>query len=114
MVRRGAIAGQRNVPEHRDPQESPDIGVVRVGLERVPEEDQQVERLLGDPGADLLVATQWSALQLVDGDRQVLQSSNSAFSLSWATSAMRFVVVAGSGVSMSCAMARHASWTWER
>jgi hypothetical protein len=43
-----------------------------MGLERVPEEDQQVERALDDPGADLLVATQWSALQRVDGNRQVL------------------------------------------
>ena len=64
MVRRGAIAGQRDVPEHRDPQESPDIGVVRVGLERIPEEDQQVET--GDTREELFTAVTNAMRALTD------------------------------------------------
>jgi len=41
---------------------------VRLGLQRVPEEDQQVDVAVRDPGADLLVAAQRAAEEA--GDRQ--------------------------------------------
>jgi hypothetical protein len=41
---------------------------VRLGLERVPEEDQDVDAALGDPGADLLVAADRPTEE--PGDRQ--------------------------------------------
>jgi len=41
--------------------------VMRVRLEWIPEEDQQLDLALRDLGADLLVASQRPALQLVDG-----------------------------------------------
>ena len=50
------VAGHRDVPDGGDPQQCLDVGVVRLRLERVPEEDQQVDAALGDLGADLLVA----------------------------------------------------------
>src|SRR5258708_1434299 len=40
---------------------------MRVRLEWIPEEDQQLDLALRDLGADLLVASQRPALQLVDG-----------------------------------------------
>src|SRR5258708_19055091 len=40
---------------------------MRVRLKWIPEEDQQLNLALRDLGADLLVASQWPALQLVDG-----------------------------------------------
>lgn len=41
---------------------------MRLGLEGVPEEDQDVDAALGDPGADLLVAADRAAEE--PGDRQ--------------------------------------------
>ena len=38
-----------------------------MGLERVPEEDDQVDATLGDRGADLLVAAEWTAQKAVTG-----------------------------------------------
>ncbi len=64
----GAVAGHRDVPHHGDAQQRLDVRVVRLRLERVPEEDQDVDLALRDLGADLLVAAERAALQA--GDRQ--------------------------------------------
>src|SRR5713101_1574417 len=54
------IAGDRNVADHRDPQQCLDVGVVRLGLQRIPQEHQQIDLALGDPGTDLLVTAEHS------------------------------------------------------
>jgi hypothetical protein len=66
-VRRCAIARHWNVPDDGNAQEGLHVVVVRVRLEWIPEEDQQVDLALRDLRADLLVASQRPALQLVDG-----------------------------------------------
>jgi hypothetical protein len=66
-VRRCAIARHWNVPDDGNAQEGLHVVVVRVRLERIPEEDQQVDLALRDLRADLLVASQRPALQHVDG-----------------------------------------------
>ena len=53
-----AVAGNRDVPYRRHPQERFDIRVVRHRLERVPEKDQEVDLVIDDHCADLLVAAQ--------------------------------------------------------
>ena len=45
---------------------------MRLRGERVPEEDQQIQVALGDLCADLLISAQWTALQLIDVDSQLL------------------------------------------
>src|SRR5207253_7915253 len=71
-VRRGAVAGHRYVPHHGDAQQGLDVRIVRLRLQRVPEEDQTVDVALGDSGANLLIATQRSALELVDSQPELL------------------------------------------
>jgi hypothetical protein len=70
-IRRGPIAGDGDVPHHCDAQQRPHIGVVRLHLERIPEEDQQIELTLSDHRPDLLVAAEWPALQFVDAHPQL-------------------------------------------
>jgi len=45
---------------------------VRLGLKRVPEEDQQVDVTLRDLGADLLVTAQRAALEAGDGQAELV------------------------------------------
>src|SRR5260221_3031854 len=71
-VRRGAVTGHRDIPDHGDAQERSHIGIVRVRLQWVPEENEEIDLTLGDLRPDLLIAAQWSALQLVDVDSQLM------------------------------------------
>ena len=43
---------------------------MRLGGERIPEEDQDVDALLGEGGADLLIATDRAAEKTVDGQAE--------------------------------------------
>jgi hypothetical protein len=43
-----------------------------LSLERIPEKDEQIELALGDHRANLLVATQRPAVQLMDAHTQLL------------------------------------------
>ena len=54
-IRRGPVAGDRYVADHRDPEQGLDVRVMRMRLQRIPQEHQQVDLALGDAGADLLV-----------------------------------------------------------
>jgi len=54
-VRAGPVAGDRDIAGNRDPEKGFDVGIVRMWLQRVPQEHQQVDLALGDAGADLLV-----------------------------------------------------------
>src|SRR5512142_228719 len=54
-VRRGAAARRGHVVEDRDAQERLDVGIVRLRLERIPEEDEGVELAGRDHGPDLLI-----------------------------------------------------------
>ena len=44
---------------------------MRLGLERVPEEDQHVDHAVGDHGADLEIAAQRPRLELLHGEVQI-------------------------------------------
>jgi len=46
--------------------------IVRLRLQRVPEEHQQVDLAVRDPGADLLVAAQRAAAEAGDGQAEIL------------------------------------------
>src|SRR6202035_1507271 len=72
VVGAGAVAGDRYVPHHRDPDEGLDVGVVRLRAHRIPEEDQHVEASRRDERADLLVAAEWAALEAGDGRAEAL------------------------------------------
>lgn len=52
----GLIHGDRDIPEDGDTQECFDVRIVRLGGEGIPEEDEEVEALLGDLCADLEIA----------------------------------------------------------
>src|SRR4029077_326415 len=67
VVVAGAVAGDRDVPYHRDPDEGLHVGVVRLRAHRIPEEDQHVEASRRDKRADLLVAGEWGAPEAGDG-----------------------------------------------
>ena len=58
-----------------EPQQGLDVRVVRLRLERVPEEDQKVYLTLDDLGADLLVAAEGAALEPLDRELQLLLES---------------------------------------
>jgi hypothetical protein len=57
-VRGRAVARDRHVVDDCDPEERLDIDIVGVRLERVPEEDDEVDPTFGDRGTDLLVAAE--------------------------------------------------------
>src|ERR1700736_6793441 len=42
-VRRGPVAGYRDIPDDRHPQQGPHVRVMRVRLEWVPKKDQEIE-----------------------------------------------------------------------
>jgi hypothetical protein len=65
-VGRRPVAGDRHVVDDRDPQERLHVHVVGLRLERVPEEDHDVEPPLRHAGADLLVAAHRTAQEPVD------------------------------------------------
>ncbi len=70
-IRGRPIAGDGNVPHLGHAQQRLDVRVVRLRFQRIPEEDQEVDFSARDPGADLLVTAEWSALQLVDRETEV-------------------------------------------
>src|SRR6202035_2447843 len=71
-VRGRPVAGHRDVADDRDPQQGLDVGVMRLWLQRIPEEDQQVDLALGDPGADLLVTTVRAAAEAGNRESELL------------------------------------------
>ena len=60
------FAGDRDVVNDRDAQESLDVDIVRVRLEWIPEEDNCVDPALGDRCADLLISAELAAQEPVD------------------------------------------------
>ena len=65
-VGRRPVAGDGRVVDDRHPQQRLDVDVVRLRLERVPEEDHEVDAPLGDRRADLLVAAERAAEEARD------------------------------------------------
>jgi hypothetical protein len=61
-VCRGTVTGDQDVPHDAHAQQGPDVGVVGLRLQRVPEEHEHVDLALGDHCADLKVATKGAAL----------------------------------------------------
>jgi hypothetical protein len=45
------LQATRDVADHGDPRQGLDVGIVRVRLKRVPEEDEQIDLAFGDAGA---------------------------------------------------------------
>ena len=66
------VARDRDVPDDGDPEQCPDVRVVGLRLERVPEEDEEVDVARGDHRAELLVAAERPALQLDDPDPELV------------------------------------------
>src|SRR5262249_52532289 len=60
--------GNRDIADNGDAEQGLDVRVVRMRLQRIPQEHQQVDLALGDAGADLLVAAVRAAAEA--GDRQ--------------------------------------------
>src|SRR4051794_8702211 len=54
----GAIAGDRDVVDDGDAEEGLDVDVVRLRLERIPEEDHEIDAAFGNARPDLLVAAE--------------------------------------------------------
>ncbi len=53
--------------DDRHPQQRLDVDVVRLRLERVPEEEHDVEPAFGDAGTDLLVAAEGAERKRLTG-----------------------------------------------
>ena len=70
-VRGRAVAGDRHVVDDGDAQQRLDVDVVRVRLERIPEEDHEVDAALGDRRAHLLVAAERAAQEAVHGQAEL-------------------------------------------
>jgi len=64
----GPVAGNRDIADNRDSEQGLDVRVMRMWLQRIPEEHQQIDLALGDAGADLLVTAVRAAPEA--GDRQ--------------------------------------------
>lgn len=58
VIRSGFVGGDGDVVDHRNAQQRFDVGVVRLGLERVPEENHEVNLSFRDFRAYLLVAAE--------------------------------------------------------
>src|SRR6267143_3056479 len=71
-IRRRAIARNRYVPNYGHPQESLDVGVMRLRFERIPEKDQEIDFTLDDLGPYLLISPQGAALELGDVEAKLL------------------------------------------
>ena len=61
MIGRGAVAGNGDVPDDSDAKQCPDVGVVRLRFEWVPEEEHQVDVAHRHLGTELLIAAEWPA-----------------------------------------------------
>ena len=62
-----------HVVDDRDPQQRLDVDVVRVRLERVPEEDHEVDPALGDRRTHLLIAAERAAQEAVDVQAELVR-----------------------------------------
>jgi hypothetical protein len=71
-VSRSPIAGNGNIPHNRHAQKRLYIGVVGHGFKRVPEEDEEINFVVNDLGADLLVAANRSAFKFRDLEAKFL------------------------------------------
>ena len=69
-IRSGPVASSRDIVQYRQPEQGFDVGVVGLGLKRIPKEDEQVNSILGNRGADLLVASQRTGGEAGDGQSQ--------------------------------------------
>src|ERR1035438_14162 len=69
----GPVAGHRDIADHGDPEQGLNVRIMRMRLERIPQEYQQVDLALGDTGADLLVAAIRAAPEAGDGQAELLQ-----------------------------------------
>ena len=58
------FAGHRNIPHDGQTEQGLDVRIVRLRLQRIPEEDDEVDHAFRNLCADLLVATERTALQL--------------------------------------------------
>ena len=65
-IRGRPVAGHRDIPDDGDPEEGLDVGVVGHRLEGIPEEDQEIDRPVGDPRPDLLIPAERAALEAAD------------------------------------------------
>jgi hypothetical protein len=70
-ISRCTVACNRDIPHNCHTQKRLDIGIVRHGFQRIPEEDQEIDAPVGDHGADLLVTPQRPTLQLVDTESEL-------------------------------------------
>jgi len=70
-VSRGTVAGHGYVPNHRHAQQRLYVRVMRLRLQRVPKENQQIHGTLGNAGANLHVPAQRAAEQAGDGQLQL-------------------------------------------
>lgn len=68
----GSVTGERDVPDDGHAEEGFYIRVVGLGFERVPEEDQEVDFVLGDLCADLHVSAEGAALEFVNLEPEFL------------------------------------------
>ena len=75
-VGRGPVAGNRNVPDDSDPEQGFDVGIVRLRLKWIPEEDDEVDGPFRDLGADLLVTAERTALKFDNGSAEGLFQKN--------------------------------------
>src|SRR5713226_5395662 len=66
VVRRAAVASDRHVVQHREPEQRLHVDVVRLGRERIPEEENYVDAGFRDQRAELRVTAEGSGEQQVD------------------------------------------------
>jgi hypothetical protein len=57
-----AIVGDRNIVHLRNAKQSLDVGIMRLGGERVGKEDDDIDLSVDDPRADLLIASERTAV----------------------------------------------------
>ena len=57
-IRSRPVASSRDIVQYRQPEKGLDVGVMGLGLKWIPKEDEEVYSILGNRGADLLVASQ--------------------------------------------------------
>jgi hypothetical protein len=71
-VSRSDITGDGDVPDRRQTQQRLDVRVVRLRFERVPEEHEDVDQILRDLRADLLVPTHRPAEETGNGQPELI------------------------------------------
>ena len=68
----GPVAGDRDVPWHGDSQQRLHVVIMRMRLQRIPEEDEQVDSPVRDAGTDLLVPAEGAAVEPCHGQVELL------------------------------------------